>query len=89
MNNLINDIFGDKSITVDCESGECLHKAQVPGYTVPEKKDNSLLVALSAALAAAIFLLACLREYHFTHSASEPRLMGLSTVVPWPCTQAP
>lgn len=62
MNNLINDIFGDKSITLDCESGECLHHTQVPGYKRPEKPDNSLWIALSAALAAAIFLVACLCE---------------------------
>jgi hypothetical protein len=34
MNQLINDIFGDNSITLDCESGECLHYTQVPGYVV-------------------------------------------------------
>ncbi len=62
MNNLINDIFGDKSITLDCESGECLHKAQEPGYKRPEKPDNSLWIALSVALAAAIFVVACLRQ---------------------------
>jgi hypothetical protein len=61
MNNLINDIFGDPAITLDCESGECLHYTQVPGYTKPEPPNNSLMVALSAAVAAAIFLLACIR----------------------------
>lgn len=60
MNQLINDIFGDKSITLDCESGECLHYTQVPGYVVPEKPDNRSLVALSAAAAAVIFILACI-----------------------------
>lgn len=34
MNGLINDIFGDKSITLDCDAGECLHYTQVPGYEV-------------------------------------------------------
>lgn len=34
MNNLINDIFGDKSITLDCNSGECLRRDEVPGYQV-------------------------------------------------------
>lgn len=62
MNNLINDVFGDKAITLDCESGECLHYTRVPGYKRPEKPDNSLMIALSAALAAAIFVIACLRE---------------------------
>lgn len=60
MNQLINDIFGDKSITLDCESGECLHYTQVPGYVIPEKPDNRSLVALSAAGAAVIFILACI-----------------------------
>lgn len=34
MNSLINDIFGDAYITLDCEGGECLHYSQVPGYRV-------------------------------------------------------
>ncbi|ODO01783.1 hypothetical protein I350_06612 [Cryptococcus amylolentus CBS 6273] len=58
MNQLINDIFGDKSITLDCDAGECLHYTQVPGYVQPEKPDNSSMVALSAALAAVVFVLA-------------------------------
>ena len=64
MDQLINDVFGDSAITLDCENGECLHYTQVPGYVQPEKPDNSRKVALSAALAAAVFLLACLRESH-------------------------
>lgn len=34
MNNLINDIFGDAYITLQCASGECLHYSQVPGFHV-------------------------------------------------------
>ena len=34
MNSLINDIFGDAYITLNCEGGECLHYSQVPGYQV-------------------------------------------------------
>jgi hypothetical protein len=34
MNGLINDIFGDGYITLQCEGGECLHFSQVPGYVV-------------------------------------------------------
>ena len=60
MNNLINDVFGDPAITLDCDSGECLHYTQVPGYTRPVAPDNSRWVALSAALAALIFVAACL-----------------------------
>lgn len=69
MNQLINDIFGDRAITLDCESGECLHYTQVPGYNPPAKPDNSALVALSAAVAATIFVLACLCEYFLRRRA--------------------
>lgn len=62
MNGLINDVFGDPAITLDCDSGECLHYTQVPGYTRPIAPDNSRWVALSAALAALIFVAACLRK---------------------------
>lgn len=34
MNQLINDVFGDPYITIDCFGGECLHYSQVPGYVV-------------------------------------------------------
>ena len=34
MNDLILTFFGDNSITLDCEGGECLHYSQVPGYVV-------------------------------------------------------
>ena len=34
MNSLINDIFGDAYITLNCDGGECLHYSQVPGYHV-------------------------------------------------------
>jgi len=37
MNQLINDIFGDKYISLICEGGECLHYSQVPGYVVRNK----------------------------------------------------
>jgi len=34
MNELIGNVFGDKSIFLDCESSECLHYSEVPGYEV-------------------------------------------------------
>ena len=39
MNQLINDIFGDRHISLTCEGGECLHYSQVPGYIVSQKTD--------------------------------------------------
>jgi len=40
MNQLINDIFGDRYISLTCQDGECLHFSQVPGYIVSR---NTLL----------------------------------------------
>lgn len=34
MNQLINDIFGDTYITIKCQAGECLRRAEVPGFAV-------------------------------------------------------
>jgi hypothetical protein len=61
MNQLINDIFGDQHITLDCNAGECLHYSQVPGFKSPEKPDNSAVLAVSIALAGLIVFGACLR----------------------------
>ncbi|KII85250.1 hypothetical protein PLICRDRAFT_337205 [Plicaturopsis crispa FD-325 SS-3] len=57
MNSLINDIFGDGYITLNCDGGECLHYSQVPGYVRPPKPDNTRWVALSGAGAGLIVIL--------------------------------
>ncbi|PCH42135.1 hypothetical protein WOLCODRAFT_25157 [Wolfiporia cocos MD-104 SS10] len=56
MNMLIDTFFGDAYITLECDSGECLHYSQVPGYVAPPKPDNSKFIALSIAGAGLIFL---------------------------------
>ncbi|KZT23139.1 hypothetical protein NEOLEDRAFT_1096591 [Neolentinus lepideus HHB14362 ss-1] len=56
MNQLINDIFGDGYISLECDGGECLHYSQVPGYIRPPKPDNTRWVALSAAGAGLIVI---------------------------------
>jgi ABC-type multidrug transport system ATPase subunit len=45
MNDLISSIFGDKTITLQCNAGECLHETEVPGYARPIKKINTPLIA--------------------------------------------
>ncbi|KAI9680374.1 MAG: ATP-binding cassette sub- G member 2 [Trizodia sp. TS-e1964] len=45
MNDLIKSIFGDESITLTCNSGECLHKTEIPGYQRPVKEINTPLIA--------------------------------------------
>ena len=45
MNGLIKDIFGDASITLDCNAGECLYRTEVPGYVRPIPRINTPLIA--------------------------------------------
>lgn len=45
MNDLIKTVFGDEYITLKCESGECLYRTDVPGYTRPVKEINTPLIA--------------------------------------------
>lgn len=57
MNSLINDIFGDAYITLQCSGGECLHYSQVPGFHPIPKPDNTKWIALSSAGAGLIVVL--------------------------------
>ena len=59
MNNLISSVFGDKSITLDCHSGECLYQTEVPGYERPVKKINTPLIA-GVIAGCALFVVACI-----------------------------
>lgn len=46
MNQLITDIFGDPYITLNCASGECMRRSEVPGFMVSKSSrlsTNSLL----------------------------------------------
>ncbi|CAK4031470.1 ABC transporter [Lecanosticta acicola] len=45
MNGLISSVFGDRSILLNCHSGECLYKLDVPGYERPIKTINTPLIA--------------------------------------------
>ncbi|CCM00070.1 uncharacterized protein FIBRA_02097 [Fibroporia radiculosa] len=58
MNEVIETIFGDGYITLDCFGGECLHYSQVPGYVAPPKPDNSKFIALSIAGAGLVVITA-------------------------------
>ena len=57
MNDLIKSVFGDESITLDCFSGECLYKTEVPGYQRPVKQINTPLIA-GVIAACALFVVA-------------------------------
>ncbi|CCH60931.1 hypothetical protein TBLA_0D04350 [Henningerozyma blattae CBS 6284] len=40
MNDLILTIFGDPYITLNCQSGECLHFSEIPGYKSPTDREK-------------------------------------------------
>ncbi|EJU04900.1 hypothetical protein DACRYDRAFT_114221 [Dacryopinax primogenitus] len=71
MNELIEEVFGDKSITLACYGGECIHYTMVPGYERPEQPDNSVWVALSAAAAGVVFVLASILFWYLGRTSSE------------------
>ncbi|KAG8685651.1 ABC transporter G member 24, partial [Ceratobasidium sp. 394] len=58
MNDLINQVFGDTYITLNCKGGECLHYTQVPGYVRPPPPDNTKFLALSGSAAGLILIVA-------------------------------
>ncbi|KIJ06787.1 hypothetical protein PAXINDRAFT_91484, partial [Paxillus involutus ATCC 200175] len=68
MNSLINDIFGDPYITLNCDGGECLHYSQVPGYLRPPKPDNTKWIALSSAGAGLIVVLTVAGLWYVGHT---------------------
>ncbi|KIK89135.1 hypothetical protein PAXRUDRAFT_831789 [Paxillus rubicundulus Ve08.2h10] len=68
MNSLINDIFGDAYITLNCDGGECLHYSQVPGYHRPPKPDNTKWIALSSAGAGLIVVLTVAGLWYVGHT---------------------
>ncbi|KAK3330063.1 hypothetical protein B0H66DRAFT_508897 [Apodospora peruviana] len=57
MNDLISSIFGDASILLSCDAGECLYHTEVPGYSPNVPKINTPLIA-GAIAGCALFLAA-------------------------------
>ncbi|GAA98720.1 hypothetical protein E5Q_05408, partial [Mixia osmundae IAM 14324] len=80
MNNLINDIFGDSYITLNCESGECMHYSQVPGFRIPDPPDNSALVAFSIAFAGLLVVGFSLLFWYLGRAHKHPDYLGRGTI---------
>ncbi|KAK0281695.1 FAD-dependent urate hydroxylase [Friedmanniomyces endolithicus] len=59
MNGLISSVFGDESIQLQCHSGECLYRTEVPGYERPINKINTPLIA-GVIAGCALFVLAAI-----------------------------
>ncbi|GAA5822769.1 hypothetical protein JCM3770_003323 [Rhodotorula araucariae] len=58
MNQLINDVFGDTHITLNCRAGECLRRGDVPGFVRPPKPNSRTWVVVSIVTVISILLLA-------------------------------
>lgn len=66
MDDLIMQMFGDPAIYLKCQSGECMHYTQVPGFARPPRPDYTVAIILSIVgvftflicLAVAVFYLA-------------------------------
>lgn len=43
MNDLISSVFGDPQINLNCQSSECVHKSEIPGFEIPGKKQFTLI----------------------------------------------
>ncbi|KAF1841524.1 uncharacterized protein K460DRAFT_408984 [Cucurbitaria berberidis CBS 394.84] len=73
MNDLISSIFGDESITLSCDTGECLYQTEVPGYERPVKKINTPLIASVIAGCALFIVAVILAIWYITHRAESRR----------------
>ncbi|SCU98007.1 LAFA_0G14818g1_1 [Lachancea sp. 'fantastica'] len=56
MNDLITTIFGDPYITLKCESGECMHYSEIPGYEQPSKDKFTTFQILVLSATSFLFL---------------------------------
>ncbi|TGZ85245.1 hypothetical protein EX30DRAFT_337635 [Ascodesmis nigricans] len=76
MDGVITAIFGDESILLDCDSGECLHKSEVPGYTRPIKTINKPLIAGVIAASALFVVAVVLGLWWASRRAAQRRGLG-------------
>lgn len=74
MNDLIKNVFGDESITLDCDASECLHYTELPGYHIPEKTLNKKFIVATSILAAVILAIGALSLQYFIKQSQDKRL---------------
>ncbi|RVD88362.1 uncharacterized protein DFL_002549 [Arthrobotrys flagrans] len=75
MNQLISDVFGDKSIYLDCNAAECVPSSLIPGYKRPPKKVNKALIA-GAVGGSVVTLAAVVGLLWFLHRRSNKSGLG-------------
>jgi ABC-type multidrug transport system ATPase subunit len=75
MNQLIRDVFGDESITLQCHGAECLYVTDVPGYERPVREINTPLIA-GVIAGCALFVVAVVLLIVFLSKRSAYRKYG-------------
>lgn len=70
MNQLINDIFGDTFITLDCHAGECLRASEVPGFVRPPRPNDRRWVVASVGAVGAVIVLGLLAFWYLGRAGS-------------------
>ena len=73
MNGLISSIFGDDSITLQCNAGECVYMTDVPGYERPIKKINTPLIAGVIAGCALFVVFVILLVWYLSHRSAKKK----------------
>lgn len=72
MDELISGVFGDESIFLQCRSGECMHRTEIPTYERPVKEINTPLIA-GVIAGCALFLVAVILLVFFMSRRSANR----------------
>lgn len=65
MNDLIQSVFGDPYITLQCKSGECVHKSEIPGYNQPDTPKltlGNIFLIIGVLLVCLLFVVTIIRN---------------------------
>lgn len=65
MNDLIQSVFGDPYITLQCKSGECVHKSESPGYNQPDNPRltlGNIFLIIGVLLVCVLFVVTVVRN---------------------------
>ncbi|KAI5962532.1 ADP1 [Candida pseudojiufengensis] len=65
MNDLIQSVFGDPYITLECKSGECIHKSEIPGCDFPKDPKltlGNIFVIIGVLVVCLLFVITIVRN---------------------------
>lgn len=76
MNDLIKSVFGDPSISLDCDSSECLHYTELPGHQPPSKTIHKSFI-IGSSVGVILLLLGGLFAYKFLISLTQEKFNSI------------